>query len=728
MYELTCWNGQEQKILIEKVLLDDSILNAFNDEINDDVIDIEYAKNIKKADRLDYSFATFSGVFSFLVDRVIRTSNHEIKADDLNLFISLAFKMNDKSDEQEIDDYLSKVDLKAKNVNDYVEFAKDLKNEFNYRGLLLSILSYVFQIEVGKDEKDQIVINKIEDKYPNTNRIKKVGIAIVAWLLEQAESYKENNGKFKQECNETIKYVKMLKEFEPNIKELAHVLKNFDKEELRNWFVEQITKDKEFETLDAFTVQNIAVNLNIILVHTYAHIKNFIQQVKEHNVQSLEGLKIIDFNRFDNKALIKRLDLVSTAVFAALDFTYAGIKAAKEEDKIKVFAANINIVNALRLVVVLKDDGKQIIEDFHDYVHAAKIEEVHQYKEISDIELEQCIGLNAVETRILYSLELDMINEDIQATKENTDQLLKEDWKQKWMEISREANPEMNKLFEMDREKVYKALITNAVNKPDQIWLYNIVSEMRLFQPYIPIFNDKKKDKKITKLKLEHKTYFRDIFCKKQNCIEKNEIDDFFKCYKQQYNYLDNKTLKYGATAVGVLAITGLTGGLAYAFAPEIAVAIFGGAFPTLHGAALTSASLAAAGGGALAAGGLGMSGGALIITGGGALLGLGTTGAASGLFLAPKFVQNDNAKLLAKCEYVLLGKMDRIDEVVSFQKKTAQSLDQQQIRLDVLQNIINPSDDTKKKIKVLKKSLEYTDRTNKAFLKMIDYYEKHQK
>ena len=728
MYELTCWNGQEQKILIEKVLLDDSILNAFNDEINDDVIDIEYAKNIKKADRLDYSFATFSGVFSFLVDRVIRTSNHEIKADDLNLFISLAFKMNDKSDEQEIDDYLSKVDLKAKNVNDYVEFAKDLKNEFNYRGLLLSILSYVFQIEVGKDEKDQIVINKIEDKYPNTNRIKKVGIAIVAWLLEQAESYKENNGKFKQECNETIKYVKMLKELEPNIKELAHVLKNFDKEELRNWFVEQITKDKEFETLDAFTVQNIAVNLNIILVHTYAHIKNFIQQVKEHNVQSLEGLKIIDFNRFDNKALIKRLDLVSTAVFAALDFTYAGIKAAKEEDKIKVFAANINIVNALRLVVVLKDDGKQIIEDFHDYVHAAKIEEVHQYKEISDIELEQCIGLNAVETRILYSLELDMINEDIQATKENTDQLLKEDWKQKWMEISREANPEMNKLFEMDREKVYKALITNAVNKPDQIWLYNIVSEMRLFQPYIPIFNDKKKDKKITKLKLEHKTYFRDIFCKKQNCIEKNEIDDFFKCYKQQYNYLDNKTLKYGATAVGVLAITGLTGGLAYAFAPEIAVAIFGGAFPTLHGAALTSASLAAAGGGALAAGGLGMSGGALIITGGGALLGLGTTGAASGLFLAPKFVQNDNAKLLAKCEYVLLGKMDRIDEVVSFQKKTAQSLDQQQIRLDVLQNIINPSDDTKKKIKVLKKSLEYTDRTNKAFLKMIDYYEKHQK
>lgn len=103
------------------------------------------------------------------MDRVIHTSDHEIKLDDLNLLISLAFKLDDKKDEQAIDDFLSKVDLKVKNANDYVEFAKDLKNEFNYRGLVLSILFYVFQIEVGKDEKDQIVINKVEDK--NSDKI-----------------------------------------------------------------------------------------------------------------------------------------------------------------------------------------------------------------------------------------------------------------------------------------------------------------------------------------------------------------------------------------------------------------------------------------------------------------------------------------------------------------------------------------------------------------------------
>lgn len=89
MYEITGWNGnaldangQEQKILIEKLLLDDSILNAFNGDINDDVIDIEFVKGVKKADSIDYCFATFCGVLSFLVDRAIRTADKVVKHDD----------------------------------------------------------------------------------------------------------------------------------------------------------------------------------------------------------------------------------------------------------------------------------------------------------------------------------------------------------------------------------------------------------------------------------------------------------------------------------------------------------------------------------------------------------------------------------------------------------------------------------------------------------------------
>ncbi len=74
--------------------------------------------------------------------------------------------------------------------------------------------------------------------------------------------------------------------------------------------------------------------------------------------------------------------------------------------------------------------------------------------------------------------------------------------------------------------------------------------------------------------------------------------------------------------AAGVVTITAVaTGGLAFAFAPGIATLIAGEAVVGLHGAALTSASLAFVGGGSLAAGGLGMAGGTAIITGGGALL-----------------------------------------------------------------------------------------------------------
>lgn len=742
MYELTGWNGKtldvngnKQKILIERLLLDDTILSSLNGEIKDDVIDIEFVKSVKKADSIDYCFAVFSGALSFLVDRAIRTSEkvEEFNLDgiDLNQLFSLVLKLNNcsKKFDHAVEDVLSRIDVNAKNINDYVELAEDFKSEFDYRGLLLTIIYYVLNIEVGKDENDHIVFNKVEDKYSDNGIAEKICIGFMMWLLNQAEYYKKH-GKFKQRYKQAVEFGQMLKKLEPIIKELAETLKKFDVKELSDWFVGLICKSKGVDKLDAFTAQSIAVNLNILLVHTYAHVRNFLQQVKEHNIQSLEGLKIIDFNRIDNTEVIQRLSSVSTGIFTAFDFAYAGLKAAplvaagQEGAALKVFATSINIPNVMRFVVVMKDDGKQIIQDVNNALHKAKIEEVHTYKEIDPEELTHCFGLSSAETRILYSLELQMVNEDIQKTKESSNQILKEKWKQKWMNISTETYPQV-KLFEEDTEKVYKLLITNAENKPDRLWLYNLAFELSLFRLYCPLGDDPKENKEFKKLKLEDKKYLEGYFCKKQNYIDMNDINGIKKCYQNQYNYLDNSTLKVGAAAAGVVALGGITGGLAFAFAPEIAVAIFGGAFPALHGAALANAALAAAGGGALAAGGLGMGGGALIIAGGGALLTAGTSGVASSLLLAPKFVQNDYAKLLAQCEYVLLGKMNMIDEVVAIQKQRAQSKEQQRIRIKVLENIQNPDEETKKKLKALKKSYEYTDRTIKALLKMIESYEK---
>lgn len=469
--------------------------------------------------------------------------------------------------------------------------------------------------------------------------------------------------------------------------------------------------------MDDFVIQSIPVKANIIFVHSYAHIRDFIQQVNEHNVVSLEGLNIIDFDKLNNEAVIRKMDTISTSVFAALNVGVAGAKAIKLEknplQKIYVFAININIPNVIRLVSVVSADMDYIKEDIDQLVHKSKVVEIKKHKDIPLESLERCFTMNKIETRILYSLELQMIEEDIQRTKGNKEQLLKNEWKEKWIEITEQAL-QQNKVFEKDPLKTYAALETYAASQDNLLWLYNIAVELSMFKPYFKL------EEKSKKMKLSYTKYVEEVFCNAQNYISYKEIQKIQKSYKDYYNYLENNTLKAVGVAGGAIAVAAATGGLAFVFAPQIAVAIFGGAFPTLHGAALVSASLAAAGGGSLAAGGFGMAGGAVLIAGGGAVLGLGTSGTALSLMMAPKFVQNDYAKLLAKCDCVLLKQLDMKDEVVALQHKIQSDLDEYKLRLKVLEGLENPNDECKQNIKALKKSIVYTERTNKQLVKLI--------
>ena len=367
----------------------------------------------------------------------------------------------------------------------------------------------------------------------------------------------------------------------------------------------------------------------------------------------------------------------------------------------------------IRLVSVVRADADYIKEDIDQLVHKSKVVEIKKHKDIPLESLERCFTMNKIETRILYSLELQMIDEDIQRTKDNKEQLLKNEWKKKWIEVT-EQSLQQNKVFEKDPLKTYAALETYAASQDNLLWLYNIAVELSMFKPYFK-FEEKEK-----KMKLSYTKYVEEVFCKSQQYISYKEIQKIQKSYKDYYNYLENNTLKAVGVAGGAIAVATATGGLAFVFAPQIAVAIFGGAFPTLHGAALVSASLAAAGGGSLAAGGFGMAGGAVLIAGGGAVLGLGTSGTALSLMMAPKFVQNDYAKLLAKCDCVLLKQLDMKDEVVALQHKIQSDLDEYKLRLKVLEGLQNPNDECKQNIKALKKSIVYTERTNKQLVKLI--------
>ena len=730
MYELQLVNNgclaeysEDYKVFVDSILLDSETLKKLNsdEDVYTDIIDVEFSPAVKKVDRVDTLVAVTSGFMAFLLDQLLIRKNIREKDIDEDTIIKVLplvlrqYSDKNKDIDKEIDEYIANWEHKIKDAYKYKKLVWDFCSELSFNGLLIKVIEYCFNLSIGLDEKSGLeksglIIKKEKHDLKTDSIVEKAQMAIVDWFVEQAYAYKKS-GKCKKEFVQIEKIVK-------DIKKVAFKDNKFDKEQLKEWFHNKVLNEKKkLNGLDAFAVQSIPVKANIIFVHSYAYIRNFIQQVNEHNVESLEGLNIIDFDKLNNDRVLARMDTISTSVFAALNAGIAGGKAIKAKDgflqKCCVFAVNINIPNVIRLVSVVSADADYIKEDIDQLVHKSKVVEIKKHKNIPLENLERCFTMNKIETRILYSLELQMIEEDIQRTKENKEQQLKNEWKKKWIEVT-EQSLQQNKVFEKDPVKTYAAINTYASNQENLLWLYNIAVELSMFKPY---FKLEEKDKK---LKLSYTKYVEEVFCKSQQYISYKEIQKIQKSYKDYYTYLENNTLKAIGVAGGAIAVAAATGGLALVFAPQIAVAIFGGAFPTLHGAALVSASLAAAGGGSLAAGGFGMAGGAVLIAGGGAVLGLGTSGTALSLMMAPKFVQNDYAKLLAKCDCVLLKRLDMEDEVMALQQKLESDLAKYKLRLKVLEGLENPNEECKQNIKALKKSITYTERANKQLVKLI--------
>lgn len=722
MYELQLVNNvfleeynEDNRVFVESILLDSETLKRLNSDNNDyaDFIDVEFSSACKKVDRVDTLVAVTSGFMAFLLDQLLIRKNIKVEdIDDVEIIKVLPLVLRQYSDKnKDIDEYISNWEHKIQDAYKYKNLVFDFCEDLSFSGLLIKVIEYCFNLNIGLDKDSGLVIKRVKHDLKTDSIVEKAQMAVVDWFVDQAYQYKKG-GKCKKEFAQIEKIVK-------DIKKIAFKDNKFDREQLKGWFHNRVLAEKKkLNGLDDFVVQSIPVKANIIFVHSYAHIRDFIQQVNEHNVESLEGLNLIDFNKLDNEAVIRRMDTISTSVFAAFNVGVAGAKAIMLDknllQKMYVFAININIPNVIRLVSVVSTDFDYIKEDINQLVHKSKVVEIKKHKDIPLESLERCFTMNKIETRILYSLELQMIEEDIQRTKDNKEQLLKNEWKEKWIEITEQAL-QQNKVFEKDPLKTYAALETYAASQDNLLWLYNIAVELSMFKPYFKL------EEKSKKMKLSYTKYVEEVFCNAQNYISYKEIQKIQKRYKDYYNYLENNTLKAVGVAGGAIVVAAATGGLAFVFAPQIAVAIFGGAFPTLHGAALVSASLAAAGGGSLAAGGFGMAGGAVLIAGGGAVLGLGTSGTALSLMMAPKFVQNDYAKLLAKCDCVLLKQLDMKDEVVALQYKIQSDLDEYKLRLKVLEGLENPNDECKQNIKALKKSIVYTERTNKQLVKLIN-------
>lgn len=794
MYELTLASNNygvintkdnEIGISISPVMLDEGLLSLTNIKNDDDLInvfDINFRLGVKKADKLDYLAATFSGSLAYAIHHFITgKKKNNIDFDNLTEkdLIGLTTKLLQyynlsdekiKSAEEKINENIYEVADKLNKATKYKSLAIDFARGLSYKALLISILESVLGIEIGKDTKGNVVINKVEDKtLADATIIKRVEIGFIKWLIKTTSDYKES-GKFEEEINDVLKIKGGIKKLSEIIKELADTKffkdKDFDESELIKYFVGEINNTKEndeeqkYDFINIIKKQSIPVMFNKAFVRAYYFIRTFIEQATEHGTNSIEGLEVLNLAKVykENQRVVARLDTVSTTIFAALDIVpaagagiYAGYNAFKmnyvpvgEEhaDAVaaiiaalkgikeggEVFASTINFANIGEFVTVIKVDRDYLIEDIKGLFNKTKLIEVKEveFTKLSDEEISNCLGLNNNETKILYSLELDLVESDIQKTKKSDVQIRKNDWKKEWKNKSIEAL-NLKKLFIEDKDKLYATIKTHKATT-DDLWLLKVLIELMQFKPYCQLSEDNKKYKG---LKLAYTDYVKEIVCKEQKVVEEKAFSSLSASYKKNNGQLSGSTIKTTAMIAGAAILTIGTAGAAFAFAPAIAVGLVGGSFAGLSGAALTSASLALVGGGAVAAGGFGMAGGAVIIAGGGALLGLGTSGATAAAFAmmsTSSFVLEDYSKLLTKCD-VLLNVFNKRNEVANIQVQIETELGSAKVRLDVLKNTIELDEKNKKERKSLIKeqehSIEIMEKANDALIKMLNKFDK---
>lgn len=542
MYELQLVNNgfleeynEDNRVFVESILLNSETLKRLNSD-NDyaDFIDVEFSSACKKVDRVDTLVAVTSGFMAFLLDQLLIRKNIKVEdIDDVEIIKVLPLVLRQYSDknkdiDKEIDEYIANWEHKIQDAYKYKNLVFDFCEDLSFSGLLIKVIEYCFNLNIGLDKDSGLVIKRVKHDLKTDSIVEKAQMAVVDWFVDQAYQYKKG-GKCKKEFAQIEKIVK-------DIKKIAFKDNKFDREQLKGWFHNRVLAEKKkLNGLDDFVVQSIPVKANIIFVHSYAYIRDFIQQVNEHNVESLEGLNIIDFNKLDNEAVIRRMDTISTSVFAAFNVGVAGAKAIMLDKnllrKMYVFAININIPNVIRLVSVVSTDFDYIKEDIDQLVHKSKVVEIKKHKDIPLESLERCFTMNKIETRILYSLELQMIDEDIQRTKDNKEQLLKNEWKKKWIEVT-EQSLQQNKVFEKDPLKTYAALETYVASQDNLLWLYNIAVELSMFKPYFK-FEEKEK-----KMKLSYTKYVEEVFCKSQQYISYKAIQKIQKSYKDYIKYI----------------------------------------------------------------------------------------------------------------------------------------------------------------------------------------------
>lgn len=696
-------------IKYEILVSDEEIAGKVNDEeiffsaeefpeLADDFINIEFDDNVDKADKKDYLLAAACGVLtgslSVLWSKKFDLSEaHKVgtdKADDMVVSVAKAMGYK-KEDVEGAIAFLEKKFPMAGDAltNDFGGGKQHHLRDFSHHptpiGLICSIAMQFTGEGWGTDTQGNLIHVKItKDGFVGRTFADKVVFGTINWFFHLISDLDGSSGSVINGSGKGTgipgPILSLLKELsalpifktvdENNINKpkifSEYISKLFNGTLIKNENGEPIRFDLRTEMGIGHYIADQAkpVILNECLVRACYLVTRFIDEIKEKNITSVNQLNELEPKNFlpINSRSMKRMVTVSSGSFVAINVSGTAVKAAiKAKGNTGLFCSefflSMNYVGVGRFVFACASDAEYIKEDvkgaYEKYAQERENIRKNQYKFGYSF-----LSLNERQLRLLYSLKALAVEYDVEHTKNAKAQLIKREWMKRWKDATQKSFDITDDSYFMAKECVYAEIYEIDAEAKNKGWLYLLTLELVLFQAYYSIEDG---DKDLFKGLKYSNQYLFDVYAQEQKLVVKADIDNVIKNYKSFVSKLKESGKK---AAIGVAATTGVaiaTGGLALAFAPEIAVVLAGGGYAGLYGAALTNASLAAIGGGSLAAGGLGMAGGTAILTGGGALLGIAGSGSATMLSVlsqtSEQYTLNECAKLLAFCKLVVIEK-----------------------------------------------------------------------
>ncbi len=657
---------------------------------------VSWESGVDAADRLDYLIAVSSGVISGLVD-VLWVGDFSLDRastwgkDQIDRFVvKVAHREGYKGDglagaiRKLEEDHPFAADGSADAFGGGLQHhLRDFSHHFGIDGLFFSLFTQFTGLVVGTDRLGNLMAIPVETSrrsFIGKNFHEKIAFGIIGWFFHMVSDMAGSSESLTGGTGIPGPILSLLKDASalPFFRET-----NSDEPGFRLWISRlfngtllanrdangHIIKgtERRFDlrteigVLEEAGRQAVPVLANQCIIRGFYFCRRVIAEIRDLNICCIDELGCIapeDVLPWGTPA-VRRMVTISSGIFTGIDLADAAVHAMKSRDCISFFL-RVNYVGIATFTIACAEDVHATIED--KKAHGGESSEEACERRLSNL---RCLELDSLQTRILHSIEYALVTYDINQEQHTKRAERKRKWLQEWSSQVDESSCSSGLGYFMADDAIYAA-IASRLDEDDSSWLWLVAMEASLFRPYQPLSKDKDECYKGLRLCSD---YMSDTFCTHQDLIGARELKDLNAAVDRTRSQLDGSKTKLIAGVAGTATAIAATGGLAAALAPAVAPALaasLGFEAAALHGAALTSASLAFLGGGSIAVGGAGIAGGTMFITGGGALLGAaggaGVTAVASmALSTGGGYVIEECAKLETFCRSVLLDRYGNI-------------------------------------------------------------------